>query len=1813
MTDDRRLRRLAAHVLCGTLFLQASLSWATQLPPEIPEPVTPRPRVIASRPLTAAAGEIALLPGWNLISLPAAPADPAPASVFGPLGDQARRVWSYDACDPGDPWKVWDPSNPARSDLVEVSETRGLWLEAGQPSLLPAPGEPPVSTVLHLCPGWNLIGSPVAQARPVASVLAPIAGKYQRVFGYDPADVADPWEIHDVAVPAWANDLKSLRPGRGYWILVIEETDLPITNDGSELLVDITSPRDGGVVTSPTPVTGSVSGGSLAEWRLEIRERGEAAWTAIGSGTNPVAGAPLGTLDPTALLNGMYEIRLQAINGAGDAVSVSAFVNVEGGLKIGHLTLPFVDMELKLVGLPIQVVRTYDSRDKRPGDFGVGWRLTYSDVSLRETVEAGLHWRGESTGGPFPNYCIRSTAAHMVAVALPGGDVLRFAPVVTPECQKLVPQSAVTISYQAQPGTRGTLVPLDQGSSGAVVGGFPGDLQIWDDATAELFNPSRFKLTLPDGREMVIVRDQGLESLRDRHGNAVTFSAGGITHSSGVGITIDRDGQGRVTRISDPAGYEVEYFYDGDNDLVRVSEPGDGGARDTTFTYQADHYLDTITDPDGVKVLAAQYDGDRRLIGQCGSDPGSCLQLTHDRDQSREVRTDPTGRSQIYTYDLRGNVTSAANDLGQTSTFQYDADGNLEKRTDPAGGMTRYTYDSAGNVTSRTEPHEVNENPAHFTTGYTYGANGKLSAITYPTGYRFDFTYDAQGNLTEIRDGAGRVQSLFTYDTTGTEVSESDPFGTVTYSNLTPYGEPRTIVGPLGETITADYNAAGRITTMIEGDKTWTFTYDAQGRQTRADFGDGLAVQYSYGSGEDWLSVSSPTTGTIRRDFHPNGRLKGWTLPGGRSTDYQYDLAGRPIVLQDAAGRKVEQAYDAAGRVETIKSPNGGITRFSYDAAGRPAAVTDALQNRQENEYFAGGRLRKWTNELGKSWSFTYGLQSVTETDSLARSTRVELTADGLPARRIFADGTDQEWTYLGTAPASERESFPASYRDEAGRVRSFSYNAFGQLAQATDPAGRATTYTYDGALLRKATGATGEDIFTLDYDARDNVRKLTYADGAWAETTYGSNNRPSSVQRSSGLSVDSTYDAANRLVTQSSSLGDVTSYTWTADDQIDSVTNPSGTVSRQYDASGNLAVETGADGSRMELDRDLLGRVTVLRVRASASAPVYETKYEYDAAGSIKKVIDPLGGVTTWEYDDVNRPVRRTLPNGVISTWGYDLRDRVESVTHRDGTGQVLAAATYQRAASGEPTRVTREDGSYVVYSYDGALRLSGEGHHDATGTLIEQVTYSYDAAGNRTARSDASGASAWSYAPGYRLTGVVGPAGAETYGYDADGRTASIDRGGRAVRLAYDANDLVTAWRDEESGVAITYENDGLGRRVRSVRGAVSRRFVTVPVLGDGLDSPHLVTGADGALQAGFVHLPGGPLLRFGPDGPLYYLADAIGSVMALADGEGHQAARFTYDGFGVIRSASGAQATVPEALGGDYRFHGEWLEEGTGLYHLRAREYDPRTGRFLTKDPAAPEPYRVESTHPYVFADSNPQIHGDPTGLFTIMEINITGSLESNLQKIKTVALNHLRQRLKDQVQEALTEILVRQLQGLLPLDFGGALQFVEPLIAGAEDEEWFQAGKEFDKYTRGLVCELFGNYQHLLWFEPSLDPESGKVIKRKNGYRCGESLRMSHLALGSKRPDLMIRQAPPDNYREKTYVTVEFKVTLTAFMRAYILPGRNKRQWLAMSKHIARYQGAPIGVFVALRKKEYERARLLRLANEAGVDLVMITFD
>ncbi|RLC14055.1 MAG: hypothetical protein DRI57_15140, partial [Deltaproteobacteria bacterium] len=118
------------------------------------------------------------------------------------------------------------------------------------------------------------------------------------------------------------------------------------------------------------PVFGTVSDPGGVTYKLQCREKGASSWITFEENSGASFSGELGVFDPTVLRNGVHEIRLHAEDSAGN-VSAEVFpVIVDGGLKVGQVTIPAADVSLPAPGFPLSLSRQYDSRAQTPGDFG---------------------------------------------------------------------------------------------------------------------------------------------------------------------------------------------------------------------------------------------------------------------------------------------------------------------------------------------------------------------------------------------------------------------------------------------------------------------------------------------------------------------------------------------------------------------------------------------------------------------------------------------------------------------------------------------------------------------------------------------------------------------------------------------------------------------------------------------------------------------------------------------------------------------------------------------------------------------------------------------------------------------------------------------------------------------------------------------------------------------------------------------------------------------------------------------------------------------------------------------------------------------------------------------------------------------------------------------------------------------------------------------------------------------------------------------------------------------------------------------------
>ncbi|MFM6586990.1 MAG: RHS repeat-associated core domain-containing protein, partial [Microcystis panniformis] len=73
-------------------------------------------------------------------------------------------------------------------------------------------------------------------------------------------------------------------------------------------------------------------------------------------------------------------------------------------------------------------------------------------------------------------------------------------------------------------------------------------------------------------------------------------------------------------------------------------------------------------------------------------------------------------------------------------------------------------------------------------------------------------------------------------------------------------------------------------------------------------------------------------------------------------------------------------------------------------------------------------------------------------------------------------------------------------------------------------------------------------------------------------------------------------------------------------------------------------------------------------------------------------------------------------------------------------------------------------------------------------------------------------------------------------------------------------------------------------------------------------------------------------------------------------------------------------------------NYLFAGEQFDEAVDGYYLRARYYDPNTGRFASVDPFEGFNNQPITLHDYLYAGVNPVNAIDPSGEVTFLEYKV-----------------------------------------------------------------------------------------------------------------------------------------------------------------------------------------------------------------------------
>ncbi|HEX8118155.1 MAG TPA: hypothetical protein VF521_12850, partial [Pyrinomonadaceae bacterium] len=468
------------------------------------------------------------------------------------------------------------------------------------------------------------------------------------------------------------------------------------------------------------------------------------------------------------------------------------------------------------------------------------------------------------------------------------------------------------------------------------------------------------------------------------------------------------DGLDRVTSVREYQGTEQSGVYqesastyDGYGRLKSTHAPEQEAGRSTTYSYNGDDTLASVTDARGVKavygydrrhlVTSVAYDLSGVIAGQNVVDtPG--VTFAYDAAGNRLWMDDGPGRVD-YAYDALSRLLMESRQFdglsgARTLAYEYTAAGALKSLTEQGVQTISYQHDNAGRLTQ--------------VTGTPYAGNVGT--------YASDFQYRAWGALKSFAYGHGPRQTRG-YDS-------SMRLSSFEVAGATPQGPPVALRAAY------QYHADGRVKyldEMLDADDRFdrSYDYDQAGRLKQSLTAAGArafaglptgggavgpyAQTYSYDvwgnltgrSGKHWSQDQNFTA------TYTNGQRQGWTYDAAGHVIADDSLYARASVF-DAAGRKVQagehqrsggarttlivndltltQGYDGDGRTarreeRSVRSLNNGAPQTTVETTyyvrssvlgGAVVAEFDGQGQRQKGYVYAGGErvAKQWAGYL---------------------------------------------------------------------------------------------------------------------------------------------------------------------------------------------------------------------------------------------------------------------------------------------------------------------------------------------------------------------------------------------------------------------------------------------------------------------------------------------------------------------------------------------------------------------------------------------------------------------------------------------------------------------------------------------------------------------------------------------------------------------------------------------------------------------------------------------------------------------------------
>ncbi|MHB1232053.1 MAG: RHS repeat-associated core domain-containing protein [Burkholderiales bacterium] len=820
------------------------------------------------------------------------------------------------------------------------------------------------------------------------------------------------------------------------------------------------------------------------------------------------------------------------------------------------------------------------------------------------------------------------------------------------------------------------------------------------------------------------------------NGRRLDFDGSGklvqILAPTGEFLSLQRDAQGALVKVTDPQGRELHLLYL-DPQLAQGGKRFrgvrhiDSPVGRFSYAYGSEPPKGSTTPSTAllaslIKVsLPTHYDANTKAFAYAnrGITSSSISRIYHYEDPRHPTL-------------LTGITVSGIGSDGQLinqriSTYQYDAQGRgiLSVKGQPK------RLDKNGNPIPGTGIGQVDLSFPSATQTILTNSLGQTTVYTHAV-------INEQARLLEVR-GAGcatcnEANVKYTYDKLGRMSGETQ---------LTPAGRPI-------QTTRLDRDALGRV---LKVSRIGYRNGKAQAAQ--------LLVRYEYaGEGAQPALIARPSViagkeAMTRIAYNASGQITQVTETGyspgidgqqaqpiARTTTYSYSrINGRSLLTQIDGPLKngktnspadsdiTRYTWDKRGDYPIeITQPGNLVSRVeARDAAGRPAAVREVNGLLTQLHYAYTGQATQ-IERAGRRVSISYDAQMLPTVlrGNDGQTIRIAYLPGQGKLRYTLPDGQTLE-----ESRNSEAQITALGWLDAQGHALGqpgrYAYDARGQLAGITLPSGLHAAFEYDagGRLRRWQQGkAAGSQHF-------DPQTRLLEADIAGAKYRLQADAQEAALALTlpTGAVHTELIDDFGRVVQQTSPERGRRTATYDLADHTLEVRDAVRVMSARYDAAGRILERRhqDIDGRQARVVRYTWQGVHLIRIddaeqiteytydtqaRRSGeriilksqgrTAQTYLTRYRYDALGRLHQTVLPEGATLTTHYNAISQISRVDYQAPAYSWWGKVLR----WVWKDYGTAALIAGIETDSAHG--LLGYTHANGQRVTTQYDNARRLT-------------------------------------------------------------------------------------------------------------------------------------------------------------------------------------------------------------------------------------------------------------------------------------------------------------------------------------------------------------------------------------------------------------------------------------------------------------------------------------------------------------------------